>query len=537
MPAAEPRLQPGQAAPPDYYQSNLLLALEFVLERYAAVLPENCAESLRQFVEANVDSQRLLARLLTRKGPYFLYSSLGYSEVADLDQALLELAERGLITMESGPADALLQTVKKQHLCDSFNLSKPQRGLSKVQIVEYILGRYSDLAICRRIATQVPWVRLKHPEHWRLAQFLFFGTGARDWSTFVLNDLGQARFEVVPLGAPLFAGADGLAALLVMQDLQRASYRLDDFPLLAEALLKALKESRADVIGGARLQRCALRLGKWAEQRQQIDLALSAYELAKVPPARERRVRILSRKGDAEGASTLLQRILDQPRSAKERVFAERFGRRGAGFQPDTTVMPLTTVVDTVEGYVLEELLQGNGWGLHCENALFKSLTGLLYWPIIFAVVEGAFTNPFQSGPHDLFEEDFYHRRRDLLLEHEHLLADDASLAQVLSTTLQQKRGVANRLVSWSLFETVPLELWLTSIPAQVIRVLCAFLLRNLNDYRTGFPDLFLCYAPGEFEFIEVKGPGDQLQPQQRAWFEILTQLQLPARVVKLQKS
>ena len=535
--AAEPRLQPGQSAPPEYYQSNLLRAVEFVLERYAAVLPKNCAESLQQFVAANADSQRLLARLLTRKGPYFLYSSLGYTEVADLEQALLELAERGLITMEPGPADALLQTVKKQHLCHSFNLSNPQRGLSKVQIVEYILGRYSDLAICRRIATQVPWVRLKHPEHWRLARFLFFGTSGRDWSTFVLNDLGQTRFEVVPLGAPLFAGAEGLATLLAMQGLQRASYRLDDFPLLAEALLKALKQSRAGAIDGPRLHRCALRLGKWAEQRQQFDLALSAYKLAKVPPARERRVRILSRKGDAESASKLLQHILDQPRSAKERVFAERFGRRGAGFQPDTTVMPFTAMADSVEGYVLDKLLQGEGWGLHCENALFKSFTGLLYWPIIFAAVEDAFTNPFQSGPHDLFAEDFCHRRRELLLEHEDLLADDASLAQFLATTLQQKQGVANRLVSWSLFETVPLELWLSSIPAQVIRVLCAFLLRNLNDYRTGFPDLFLCYAPGEFEFIEVKGPGDQLQPQQRAWFQILMQLELPARVVKLQKS
>jgi hypothetical protein len=31
-----------------------------------------------------------------------------------------------------------------------------------------------------------------------------------------------------------------------------------------------------------------------------------------------------------------------------------------------------------------------------------------------------------------------------------------------------------------------------------------------------------------------VKGPGDQLQPQQRAWFRVFDELKLPARVAKL---
>ena len=61
------------------------------------------------------------------------------------------------------------------------------------------------------------------------------------------------------------------------------------------------------------------------------------------------------------------------------------------------------------------------------------------------------------------------------------------------------------------MFETIPLSEWLHSLPIDVIRAVCAFLIRNLNDYRTGFPDLFLSYGPGEFEFVEVKGPGGSI--------------------------
>ncbi|MBT3610191.1 MAG: hypothetical protein HN516_07605, partial [Gammaproteobacteria bacterium] len=49
------------------------------------------------------------------------------------------------------------------------------------------------------------------------------------------------------------------------------------------------------------------------------------------------------------------------------------------------------------------------------------------------------------------------------------------------------------------------------------------------------FPDLFVCYESGRVEYVEVKGPTDQLQPQQRAWFEEFNRMNVPARVIKLQ--
>ncbi|MEC7077955.1 MAG: hypothetical protein VXX08_08105, partial [Pseudomonadota bacterium] len=76
------------------------------------------------------------------------------------------------------------------------------RAQPKAMVIEHILGQYNDQAICRRLLVHAPWVRLKHPEHWQLARFLFFGTTNQDWSTLVLKDLGHTRYESMPLKQP-----------------------------------------------------------------------------------------------------------------------------------------------------------------------------------------------------------------------------------------------------------------------------------------------------------------------------------------------
>ncbi|MCE2426269.1 MAG: VRR-NUC domain-containing protein, partial [Pseudomonadales bacterium] len=49
----------------------------------------------------------------------------------------------------------------------------------------------------------------------------------------------------------------------------------------------------------------------------------------------------------------------------------------------------------------------------------------------------------------------------------------------------------------------------------------------------SGFPDLTVVYGPGHYEFVEVKGPGDQLQIHQRLWIEALERRRLPVRVLR----
>jgi hypothetical protein len=131
-------------------------------------------------------------------------------------------------------------------------------------------------------------------------------------------------------------------------------------------------------------------------------------------------------------------------------------------------------------------------------------------------------------------EHEFATQRSLLLAQIE--AQSDSALTEHLLAMSHAKRGIVNPLVSWGLLESIPLQQWLDALPLHWVRQLSHFLIRNLADYRKGFPDLFVVHPDGTPELVEVKGPTDQLQPQQRAWFEVFANLNIRARVIKLKR-
>lgn len=534
--ANRPLLKPQEAAPDDYYQNNFIEVFDFVLNQHQALLSTELARALHQFLLANDDAQRLFARLLTRKGPIFFEHTLDYREVSNAQQALDDLTNRGLI-LRCGqvPAEWLLNQLKKADLLTLFaSTAARQRSASKEAIKDRILGLYPDARICRVVAQHQPWCTVSEPSRWQLVQLLYFGGSGKDWSAHIRRDLGQIRYESVELSKSRFPDRDSLLSYLDERELQGRIYRLDEHPSLLSGLIEAFREPPSSAVAKRLRQRNVLRLGKWCEQQQAWDDALRVYPNAEIPPARERQVRILVKQGALERSQRLLADIAAQPLSATELIFSQRFGRRGQGFQPQVTTWPIEDTPENVEQYVLETLTAQGGWGVHSENALVKTLAGLMYWDAVFAPEPGAFTNPFQAGPHDLMAHEFAGQRSPLLAQIEAL--SDSALTEHLLAISQAKRGIANPLVSWGLLEAIPLQQWLDALPLSWIRQLCHFLIRNLADYRKGFPDLFVVHPDGTPELVEVKGPTDQLQPQQRAWFEVFANLNVRARVIKLKR-
>jgi len=536
-----PLLKAQEPAPADYYQNNFAEVFAYVLSAYHGILPEDLEQSLDAYLQADDDAQRLFARLLTRNGPIFLEPSLSYAEVSNLHQALVNLEALGLIRRNADvPADWLLRVLKKSELLDIFDAAgRWHRSWAKERINHHILGGYADQRIRQIASGHVAWFSLIAPWHWRLVQLLYFGQSDKNWSTQIRRDLGQIRYETVELSQTRFTSPRSLQTYLRERELRRYIFRLDEHPSLLPGLVDALSEPMADIEAKRLRQRNLLRLGKWCEQREALGEALRLYAQAEIPPARERRVRIHAKLGDSESCEQLLRQITQSPLSATEKIFSERFGQRGKGYQPPTTTWSAAPDCDSdnisVENFVLETLLEKHGgWGIHSENAVLKTLTGLIYWDAIFSAVPGAFTNPFQSGPHDLLAHEFASARIEELTNIEARVADDRALVELMIDTADRKWGTANPLVSWGLLQSVPLNHWLEVVPLGWVRQLSAFLIRNLGDYRKGFPDLFLCYEDGRTEFVEVKGPTDQLQPQQRAWFAILRDMGIDARIVKL---
>ena len=539
--ASAPVLNAREAAPADYYQVNFIEVFEYVLAAYEHVLPAKLAQSLHNYLQADDDAQRLFARLLTRKGPVFLEQSLSYAEVGDTTRALENLAGYGLIRRNPAvPADRLLHALKKSALLDYFVAAAGYpKNWAKERVSEHILAVHTDRRIRQIVSDHIVWFSLSSQSHWRLVQLLYFGQSNKDWSAHIRRDLGHMRYESVELSQPRFASSQSLQNFLRERTLRSHIFRLDEHPSLLPGLVRALGEPVADAEAARLRQRNLLRLGKWCEQHEALDEALSVYRQAEIAPARERRVRILDKRGDNEAAQQLLAQIAQAPLSATEQIFGERFGQRGAGYQPPTTVWSIdhdcNYETPTVENFVLHTLLQEQGgWGIHSENALLKTFTGLIYWGAIFAPVPGAFTNPFQSAPHDLMAPEFASTRVKQLQTIEARAADDRALVELMQDTASEKWGTANPLVSWGLLQSVSHDDWLEAVPTGWVRRLSAFLIRNLNDYRKGFPDLFLCYDDHRAEFVEVKGPTDQIQPQQRAWFRVFRDMGIDARVIKL---
>ena len=193
--ASRPLLQPHEAAPDDYYQNNFIEVFDFVLTHHQALLPTELTRALHQFLLAEDDAQRLFARLMTRKGPIFFYHTLDYREVTDRDEALDDLANRGLI-LRCGqvPAEWLLNQLKKADLLALFSsIGTSQRASPKETVKNRILGRYPDPRICSMVAQHQPWCTVSEPSHWQLVQLLYFGGSGKDWSAHIRRDLGQIR--------------------------------------------------------------------------------------------------------------------------------------------------------------------------------------------------------------------------------------------------------------------------------------------------------------------------------------------------------
>ncbi len=533
-------LMPGVPPPPDYYRNNLLRVLEHVRDRHADLLTPQEAGFVTGILSASRDAQRLYARLVSRRAGEIRLDKLAYREIGDLDAAIDELAGAALVELGSdAPVERLLGLFTKGELAALFDVHAP----TKQALLEAILVRYGRRTVRDRLGELSDWLCLTGRGCLELVQLIFFGGpalgGARgDLTTFVLEDLGTARFEHYTLSRDrrLFQEPGDLRRYLALGDLSALSHCVAEHPGLAGAVLVAIARftGHPSRLERRMLDRTLNRLGHWFERTGSLDDALACYGRSSSHPARERRVRILARLGKEDAARALLDEIATDPHSADELDFATRFGKRRVGEAPPVTVVPMEAPdCASIERHALHRLEASGGEGWHLENHLPLGLAGLAFWDVVFAPVDGVFLNPWQPGPLDLFWDDFATQRRAALTAAKAVLEDPRHFALTLRKTLDTKAGIVNRLVSWRHLDAYRLERILETIPHAVLYPLACHVIDNLRLARKGFPDLLVLYGTDRYEFVEVKGPNDRLQPAQRVWFRYFRENHCNARIVK----
>jgi hypothetical protein len=167
----------------------------------------------------------------------------------------------------------------------------------------------------------------------------------------------------------------------------------------------------------------------------------------------------------------------------------------------------------------------------YVENGLINSLFGLLCWPAIFAPVPGAFFHDFHRGPADLASGNFY-RRRQRAFDDCLALLESGHYAGAIWNIFERKRGIQSPFVRWPTLDKTLLRWALDCLPVGHLRLWFEWILRDVQENRTGFPDLVQFWPDQrKYRMIEVKGPGDRVQDNQRRLLEFCVSHQMPVAV------
>ncbi len=534
-----PALRPNVPPPPHYYADNLARLLNAVSSQYSDILQDRERDYLRRVFDLSADAQRLYARLLTRKGPLIRIDSLDYREVSEPVGAFVELEACALILRNAAmPADRILAMLTREELDALFPHARARGDRKETQVVR-IAARYPDHRIREVVDRAHPLCVVCDLDIVAIAQILFFGDARADLSTFVLEDLGMLRFERYQLDPRhrQFGQRDELDDFIALRELRDRLDMLDacwNHDIACDVLdalwpfrnRRLLERVRADLIN---------RLGRSAERARDYDLALSAYARTSRAPGRERRVRLLNKLDDSAGTTATLAQIERAPLSAGERLFAQQFRngrRRRTRCIPEQILRLPEAPSGSVEAAALAALTRDGGTGRHLENRLPLGMLGLAFWDVIFAPVEAAFVNAYQDRPADLYWSDFRRARAALIDARLEVLRGVDAVAREVRAAANAKRGISNALVDWRALDASFVESATAAVPGGTWTAMFDYMLDDLEQTRTGFPDLALFFEPQRFQFVEVKGPGDQLRREQRLWFEFFARADVPACVL-----
>ena len=528
--------------PEHYYAENLLVVVRTVQRRYGDLLDpaELCFGTTILALPA--PAQRLYARLIGRRGPLIREDRLAYVEIGDLQAALGCLEDAGLIERcPDAPPTVLCHLMRRPELEAMFApelAHAPQSN--KAERIAWVAARIPAAFLRWRMRRAFAWLAIASSGHLDLYRLLFFGDRRQDLTTFVMRDLGVHRFERIELcrETRLFADRSTLTRYLelaAMQDEVAALGKRPDLETCSEQVLDLVARLR-DEIDNRTLERRRSRvlnqLGRNLERAGADQWALRCFGLSTVAPARERRMRILHRLGDRAGVERLRRDVLLNPESTLEADFATRFTRRGRRPAVPTTEIELeTTPAMPIEQYAAGLCTASGGTAWHLENDLPMAVFALAYWSWMFAPIEGAFLHPFQVGPRDLYWPDFFATRANTCSD---------PLAGPLKARLKRmaraKEGTANRLFSWHRCPREVIEAFVDAVPEADLRALLEIVRHDLAGKRSGFPDLTIVYGTGRYEFVEVKGPTDQLQAHQHLWIQALCARGLPVRVLRFRQ-
>lgn len=528
-----------------YYLNHFRHLMASVQARCGSLLSAEERQFIGSFAALPEPSAALLVRMTMRRGPLFRSSRLRYPEIGDIAYAAAPMLDNGWLKEPSLDMAALHGLLTKRELAEHLALSADECRLSKPKLLELLRDRHPDSrpfhGWCPTSADRVfhPVIR-PLAERFRL---LFFGNFRQDLTDLVLVDLKiMAHEPMAEFLSPLFRTREQIEVFLALYGCRQ---ELDEGGDLRK-ILATMPGPIADCDWLEEIRQSLLFRAATAYERLDADAALTVLATCRHRGARMRSARLLERRQAWQAAHDVCVAAGAHPESDAERQHLRRLLprlNRRLGFAvakptPPPALATLHIALDhpphdlPLECCVRDHLQAEPHTTVHyVENGLINSLFGLLCWDAVFAPVPGAFFHEFQQGPADLERREFRERRRERFAECFAAL-DSGRHHRIIRTRFAEKTGIQSPFVAWGLLNERLLGLALDCFPPTHLRLWFEWILRDVVDNRAGFPDL-VQFWPDErrYRMVEVKGPKDRVQDNQRRFLEYCTAHGMPVAV------
>lgn len=534
-----------------YYLSNFISLINFVRKQYADILTKEEELFIQAFKKLPRDSARLYVRLISRTGPLFRIDKLNYSEIRNPVKACQELASKGFMVLDGQwELEDILRLFTKPELIEFLKTQSvgAKSSWSRGQAVQEVESCYEE--------EFTQWVKNEHQTLYPMGsdvvylfRLLFFGNLEQNLSEFILEDIGVLRFENYRLTKKdrYFESRKDVDDTYKIIELQMELYfaREEGDEHLVEELMRKVLRIKSSGLQRKKEKLCRMS-GQFFEKLKEFDKALYYYKKSSLPPARERTVRVLEKLEENQKALNFCKKIEKDPIDDSEREFISHFPeklKRKLGrdykkleresFKTEELKVPHPKG-QKIEPWALLHLEKTGVKGFYVENYLWTSIFGLIFWDIIFKSKPGAFYNPFQRGPNDLYTEDFYLSRKKEIDKRLKWIGTDGWKEEVINT-YSEKNLTANYLVRWKQIKQAAVKKVISKVPPEHIAAVMERMSKGLRHHSAGFPDLFI-YHPRKKDYclVEVKGPGDQLQQSQKRWLRYFKENEIPFKVLKV---
>jgi hypothetical protein len=571
---------------PFYYLANFRQLVDWIHQRYADLLSAQELQFIAELTQLSRPAQALFVRMVIRSGDVFRAGKLRYDEIGDVQEAVAPLLALGWVERDpSINIDQLFDLLQKSDIALVFSLTGKEKALRKADQLALLRLRLRLPALMAEQSEQSPeqkpdrnvasdatqlsalpsgedsdafrqcfsdWHPTSDEPVYRILnqhlcdrlRLMYFGNFHQDWSEFVLSDLGIYRYEQVnfSLASRAFNSRRDVDDTIALQRCRELFF--DNAPL-GDVLQQLEKCALGSDWLRRRRQKFLFQIGQQLEKVKDWGTAYSVYSSCSYPGARLRTIRVLEKSGCSDTAFALVSAAQQAPESEAERQqllrIAPRLNRKlGLEKAPLSAALPVQMIALTlplpaapffVEGVVRDHLIEPDAPVHYVENTLINSLFGLLCWDAIFTPLPGAFFHPFHRGPVDLYSLDFRQRRAPEFAACLAALDSGHYRARILDT-YAEKSGIQSPFVVWPVLSMSLLELALACIPAQHLKLAFERILQDIRANRNGFPDLIQFWpAQQRYRMIEVKGPGDRLQDNQKRWLDYCAEHQMPVAV------